>query len=256
MITIGAPNVIGLRSFVPIDDHNAMLISQNGQIHKPMREEESMMRANVFDEVGGYIERTNDPRSYFLTKANKRNDFMRNREVEKESMFNGVPFVMNLQDRAMTELMCDAEGQPIYDRTQEHLGSSDAMVIAVRKQLLHAVVRLHDGGGVPANVDNVMLDRVRSASLRSAGGRRLEKHQRGCAQCRLGSASRGRLAIDHVEVGVRPWCDRIAVGPCRAPRNLESAPPSGSDSPRQGCVRHCWNRHADGRPEHSAPCRS
>jgi hypothetical protein len=56
-------------------------------------------------------------------------------------------------------------GQPIYDRTQEHLGSSDAMVITVRKQLLHAVVRLHDRGGVPANVDNVRLDRVRSASL-------------------------------------------------------------------------------------------
>src|SRR5579862_804865 len=166
MITIGMPNVVGLRSFVPIDDYNAMLITQSGQIHKPMREEDSMLRANAFDEVGGYIERTNDPRSYFLTKANKRNDFMRNREVEKTSMFNGVPFVLNLQDRAMTELMCDADGNPIYDRTQEHLGSSDAMVITVRKQLLHAVVRLHDGGGVPANVEKVQLDRVRSASLR------------------------------------------------------------------------------------------
>jgi len=170
MITIGAPNVVGLRSFVPIDDYNAMLISQTGQIHRPIKEEDSMIRANAFDEVGGYIERTNDPRSYFLTKANKRNDFMRNREVEKTSMFNGVPFVLNLQDRAMTELMCDADGNPIYDRTQEHLGSSDAMVITVRKQLLHAVVRLHDGGGVPANVDNVKLDRVRSASLKLPPG--------------------------------------------------------------------------------------
>ena len=125
-----------------------------------------MLRANAFEEVGGYVERTNDPRSYFLTRANKRNDFMRNREVEKTSMFNGVPFVLNLQDRAMTELMCDDEGNPIYDRSREHLGSSDAMVITVRRQLLHAVVRLHDGGGVPANVENVHLDRVRSASLR------------------------------------------------------------------------------------------
>ncbi len=166
MITIGAPNVIGLRSFVPIDDHHAMLISQNGQIHEPVDEKTAMIRANAFDEVGGYIERTNDPRSYFLTKANKRNDFMRNREVEKDLMFNGVPFVVNLQDRAMTELMCNDNGEPIYDRTQEHLGSSDAMVIAVRKQLLHAVVRLQDGGGVPANVDNTRLHRVRSASLR------------------------------------------------------------------------------------------
>jgi phthalate 4,5-dioxygenase oxygenase subunit len=166
MITIGAPHVINLRSFVPIDDHHAMLISQTGQTHQPIDEAASLMRANAFDEVGGYLERTNDPRSYFLTKANKRNDFMRNREIEKESMFNGVPFVLNLQDRAMTELMCNDDGEPIYDRTQEHLGSSDAMVIAVRRQLLNAVLRLQDGGGVPANVDNVLLDRVRSASMR------------------------------------------------------------------------------------------
>jgi phthalate 4,5-dioxygenase len=121
---------------------------------------------NAFDEVGGYIERTHDPRSYFLTKANKRNDYFRDLSVEKESMFNGVPFVMNLQDRAMTELMCDADGNPIYDRTQEHLGSSDMMVIAVRRQLLQATLRLQDGGSPPANVDHVGFDRVRSATLR------------------------------------------------------------------------------------------
>jgi hypothetical protein len=44
------------------------------------------------------------------------------------------------------------------------------MVIAVRKQLLNAVLRLQDGGSVPANVDNVTLDRVRSASMRLPEG--------------------------------------------------------------------------------------
>ena len=166
MITIGVPNVINLRSFVPVDDIHTMLISQTGRTDRPVDERELTADPNAFDEVGGYVERTHDPRSYFFTKANKRNDYMRNREVEKESMFNGIPFVMNLQDRAMTELMCDANGEPIYDRTQEHLGSSDAMVIAVRKQLLQAVRRMQDGGSPPANVDDVGLDRVRSASLR------------------------------------------------------------------------------------------
>ena len=155
MITIGVPNVINLRSFVPVDDIHTMLISQTGRTDRPVDERELTADPNAFDEVGGYVERTHDPRSYFFTKANKRNDYMRNREVEKESMFNGIPFVMNLQDRAMTELMCDANGEPIYDRTQEHLGSSDAMVIAVRKQLLQAVRRMQDGGSPPANVDDV-----------------------------------------------------------------------------------------------------
>ena len=34
----------------------------------------------------------------------------------------GIP-IGNLQDRAMTELM-SGRARPIYDRTQEHLGSS------------------------------------------------------------------------------------------------------------------------------------
>jgi len=166
MITGGIPKMIGLRSFVPVDDYHTMLISQGGRVDKPVGEQQMFGGPNAFDEVGGYIERTHDPRSYFLTKANKRNDYCRDLGVEKESMFNGVPFVMNLQDRAMTELMCDSDGSPIYDRTQEHLGSSDLMVIADRRQLLQATLRLHDGGSPPANVDTVGLDRVRSATLR------------------------------------------------------------------------------------------
>ena len=38
-------------------------------------------------------------------------------------MHCGIPFILNLQDRAMTELMCGPGDEPLYDRTQEHLGS-------------------------------------------------------------------------------------------------------------------------------------
>jgi hypothetical protein len=79
-------------------------------------------------------------------------------------MFNGIPFIGNLQDRAMTELMCSDNGEPLYDRTQEHLGSSDAQVALVRRQLIEAATNLRDRGKTPANVDDVTLDRVRSAS--------------------------------------------------------------------------------------------
>ena len=101
-----------------------------------------------------------------MTRYNKRNDDGRDLEVQKNTMFCGIPFVVNLQDRAMTELMCNDEGEPIYDRTQEHLTSSDAMIIAVRKQLLDAVTNLRDDGKAPPNVDNVELDKVRPATLR------------------------------------------------------------------------------------------
>ena len=175
MIANGKQDAINLRSFVPMDDHRTMLISQHAQVDKPIPVRPRWVRALgrllgvrsiALDDVGGYLERTNDPRSYFVTRANKRNDFMRDLRVEKKSMYNGVPFVLNLQDRAMTELMCNDDEEPVYDRSREHLGSSDAMVIAVRKQLLNAVLRLQDGANVPANVDDVSLDRVRPASMR------------------------------------------------------------------------------------------
>ena len=100
-----------------------------------------------------------------MTQANKRNDFMLDRDVQNDIMYNGIPFVMNLQDRAMTELMCDAAGNPLYDRTQEHLGTSDVYVIAVRRQLLAAAKRLRDEGVTPANVRKPELGRVRMGAF-------------------------------------------------------------------------------------------
>ena len=112
------------------------------------------------------MERTNDPRSYYMTKANKRNDFGQDMRLQAEKMFLGIPFVGNLQDRAMTELMTDDQGTPLYDRTKEHLGTSDAMIVTVRRQLLNAATKLRDEGKIPENVDTPELDRVRAVTLR------------------------------------------------------------------------------------------
>jgi hypothetical protein len=60
----------------------------------------------------------------------------------------------------MTETM-----GPIYDRTQEHLGTTDAMVILVRRQLISAARALREEGLLPANVDEPALCRVRPASV-------------------------------------------------------------------------------------------
>ena len=65
----------------------------------------------------------------------------------------------------MTELMSNEKGEVIYDRSHEHLGTLDTMVITARRQLLRAARQLRDEGVLPANVDNVQLDRVRQATL-------------------------------------------------------------------------------------------
>jgi nitrite reductase/ring-hydroxylating ferredoxin subunit len=164
MITGG--EYVGLRSFVPLDDEWSMLITQvgslTGQISSSMR---ALMADDPFKEVGGYAQRTSDPHTYFYTVANKYNDYLRDYEEEKRSLVCGIPVVGNLQDRAMTELMAGENGEVIYDRSREHLGTTDAMVITVRRLLLRAALALTEDGVAPANVDNVQLGRVRHATM-------------------------------------------------------------------------------------------
>ena len=113
-----------------------------------------------------------DPRRRFYTAANIHNDYRIDYELQKELNI-GIPFLGNLQDRAMTETM-----GPIYDRTQEHLGTTDAMVIFVRRRLIEAARALRDEGAVPANVDDANLCRVRPASAPPARGRELDRRRR------------------------------------------------------------------------------
>ena len=61
--------------------------------------------------------------------------------------FTGIPGI-HTQDQAVTETM----GR-IYDRTKEHLGSSDAMVIRTPRRLLRATQALAQDGTVPPGVD-------------------------------------------------------------------------------------------------------
>jgi phthalate 4,5-dioxygenase oxygenase subunit len=54
---------------------------------------------------------------------------------------------------------------PIYDRSQEHLGSSDGMVIRVRRRLIAAARALADEGTVPPGVDKPDVYRQRSGGV-------------------------------------------------------------------------------------------
>jgi phthalate 4,5-dioxygenase len=187
MITSG-DGLINLRSFVPVDDEFTMLISHTGSPTGPIPER--VVGGDEFwDEVGGFVDRTNDPRTYFLTKANKRNDYGRDLKVQKETMFCGIPFVGNLQDRAMTELMTNAKGEALYDRTKEHLSVSDAMIVTVRRQLLNAAIAFRDEGKLPPNIDDISLDEVRSASVKYPSGSDWKSLSKGARHVAQGKAA-------------------------------------------------------------------
>ena len=162
---ITGANRVTLRSFVPLDDEWAMLISHSGSLTEVISDQEKQRPLDPFAATGGFVDRTSDPRTYFYTKANRHNDFHRDDDVERTSQVCGVPALGNLQDRAMTELMTNERGEVIYDRSAEHLGTLDTMVITVRRQMLRAIKAHRDSGELPANVDNTQLDRVRHASV-------------------------------------------------------------------------------------------
>jgi phthalate 4,5-dioxygenase oxygenase subunit len=61
----------------------------------------------------------------------------------------------------------------IYDRSQEHLGTSDAMIIRARHSLIGAVKALRERQATPPGVDSPALYRMRS------GGALLQKGVKG-----------------------------------------------------------------------------
>jgi phenylpropionate dioxygenase-like ring-hydroxylating dioxygenase large terminal subunit len=67
------------------------------------------------------------------------NDYLIDREMQRTQNYTGIE-VIRSQDTAMTESMGG-----IVDRTQEHLGTTDAAVIAARRRLLTMARALQDG---------------------------------------------------------------------------------------------------------------
>jgi len=95
----------------------------------------------------------------FRPVPNQNNDYLIDRKEQKEISYTGISAIF-MQDQAVTESM-----GPIYDRTQEHLGSSDQMVIRTRKRLIDAARALRDHGEIPPGVDRPEIYGVRSGGV-------------------------------------------------------------------------------------------
>ena len=98
----------------------------------------------------------------FRTAASLDNDFLIDRELQRlkegPDGFTGIATVQT-QDQAMTNSM-----GPIYDRSQEHLGTSDAMIIRSRRRLINAAMTFADTGHTPPTVDHPEWYKLRSGS--------------------------------------------------------------------------------------------
>ncbi|HEY7198958.1 MAG TPA: Rieske 2Fe-2S domain-containing protein [Candidatus Dormibacteraeota bacterium] len=147
--------IIG-RAWVPMDDEHMILFTMTP---KPSAE------FTAARERGGAIRpplkpNTTDWFGRFRLVADSTNDYLLDRDrQEHDDEYSGIAGI-HTQDQAITESM-----GPIYDRTQEHLGSSDAMVIRVRRRLIAAARELEQSGTVPPGADRPEVYQQRSGGV-------------------------------------------------------------------------------------------
>jgi nitrite reductase/ring-hydroxylating ferredoxin subunit len=161
------------RGWVPMDDENVMLFSVTFHPLQPLSEQEvARMRAGSgagYVGEGNFLPPTGEPGGAWRPKARRENDYVLDRQLQKTESFSGIPEFW-AQDAAVQEGM-----GPIYDRTKEHLGTSDLGIITVRRRLLREARALLDGGADPPGAANPELYRVRgAAALLPAGADWLE----------------------------------------------------------------------------------
>jgi len=88
------------------------------------------------------------------------NDYFIDREGQaRNESYTGIPGIRQ-QDMAVTETM-----GTIYDRSHEHLGTSDSMIIRTRRRWLAVARAFAEQGILPPNVDNPAAYRLRSGEV-------------------------------------------------------------------------------------------
>ena len=96
----------------------------------------------------------------FLTAENRSNDYLIDRAKQASgASYTGIRSI-SAQDFAVQE----DQGGFVMDRSLEHLVSSDAAIIAVRKRLLDAAKALGDGAEPPEAADGDLY-RIRSLDV-------------------------------------------------------------------------------------------
>jgi phenylpropionate dioxygenase-like ring-hydroxylating dioxygenase large terminal subunit len=136
---------------VPIDDEHSMqwnmrtLVPRNYAGGNPV--------GGLSPNGTGWLER-------FRFALGPATDYDIDRQVQKsDNTHSGYTGIKNIgdQDRAITET-----SGPLPDRSAEHLGSTDVLIIRVRRRMLEAAKALRERGVTPPGVDNPEVYRQRS----------------------------------------------------------------------------------------------
>jgi phthalate 4,5-dioxygenase len=138
------------RGWVPMDDEHTMFFSLTPKVRGVQRATAPGMELHP---------NTTDWYGRFRMVSDITNDYRIDRAWQRSGDYTGIAGI-HTQDQAVTETM-----GAIFDRTTEHLGSSDAMVIRTRRRLLDAARALTENGTIPPGVDHPEVYRQRSGGI-------------------------------------------------------------------------------------------
>jgi phenylpropionate dioxygenase-like ring-hydroxylating dioxygenase large terminal subunit len=151
-VPVGAP--VSFTAATPIDDEQMIGFTVTWHPDRPLRDDEI---AQIESWLGVHTEV--DPLT-FKPLRNKDNDYLVDRALQRSGRsYTGIRGIRE-EDMAVQESM-----GAVFDRTLEHLGSSDLAVITMRRRLLEAVHALTERGEVPYEAHRADSYRVRSAAL-------------------------------------------------------------------------------------------
>jgi hypothetical protein len=155
--------VLGLevrfRAYVPQDDYNTLVWTVNRAKNTRPATVRGMPPVGPINNPD-YLPNTTDWHGRFRLRQNLGNDFEIDRDLQKSGeSYSGIRGIRQ-QDGAVTGSM-----GPIYDRTSEHLGTTDGLIIRTRRRVIAAAKALRDDGILPPGVDEPGIYRQRSGGV-------------------------------------------------------------------------------------------
>lgn len=175
-------------AWVPIDDEHTLCLMFSYHPSLPFYEKtrEFFKNGHRGRETGHPSDASFEPRPVtqpypkYWSRYNRANAYQFDYQLQVDRFNSGVPGLW-VQDAA-----CQSGVTPIYDRTQEHLGSTDQGIVRARRQLLDAARKLQTGKLPPASAEHPEKLMWRAVSLTLPAGADWREQGAQFTQARLG----------------------------------------------------------------------
>ncbi len=162
--------ILSSHAWVPMDDERTITWTMSWCPRRNMTEAE-LMKFNTYPQsqthvgANALLPPTSAPMGAWRPIPNKSNDYFIDREVQRTRSYTGIGVTESgrnsrVQDDAIQESMGH-----IYDRVQEHLGTTDLAIIRARRLWLQAGRALRDQDTPPPMASAPTVYRVRSAKV-------------------------------------------------------------------------------------------